>query len=73
MYVRMEYLGFEVHFGWHDWVLRSESDLHEKNMFGVGCICRALDECLPAEQVILVEHEQEFIELSFGSFDCFLH
>ena len=69
----MEYFGFEVHFGRHNGVLAGQTDLDQENMVSIWGVCWALNKSLPTQKVVLVEHEQEFVKLSFRSLDGFLH
>jgi hypothetical protein len=47
--------------------------LTKKNASSIGCIRWSLDESFPAEKVVLVEHEEKLIELSFGGLDSLFH
>lgn len=69
----MEDLGLEVQFRRSDGVIGCEADLDQEDMSGVGRVAGSFDECLPSQQVVLIEHEQELVELLLGSLDGLLH
>lgn len=69
----MEDLSFEVQFRRSDGVIGGEADLDQEDMSGVGRVAGPFDERLPGQQVVLIEHEQEFVELLLGSLDGLLH
>ena len=64
---------FEVHFRWCYGVLRGQADTNKKNVTVVGGVRGSLQEGLPVEKIILIEHKQEFIELFLGGLDSLLH
>lgn len=55
--VGVEDFCLEVHFRRHYRVFWSETDFDEEDMLGVWGVGRALDEGLPAQQIVFIEHE----------------
>lgn len=71
--VGVEDLGLEVELGRGDRVIGGEADLDEEDVAGVRSVARPFDEGLPGQQVVLVEHQQELVELLLGGLDGLLH
>lgn len=73
MNVRVENLGLEVQFRWSNRVVRGETYLDQEDMIDIRRVTWSFDEGLPSQQVVFVEHQQEFVELLLGGLNGLLH